>query len=135
MDRGKAYRRGTLRKRVQSRRDSARLWRRVHLPLGRSTLRTLAQARLHQSARSIRRPRAPSATLRTWDPALFWCRPGHVFSVTEDGPLCGTDGGSLSPREDTLGALLGINEEFRCDWSEIWNSLISESCRWGGIES
>lgn len=50
----------TARQRVQSRRDSSWLWWRVHLPLVRSTLRTLAQARLHQSARSIRGPRAPT---------------------------------------------------------------------------
>lgn len=61
MGQGKAHWRWqTARQRVQSRRDSSWLWWRVHLPLVRSTLRTLAQARLHQSARSIRGPRAPT---------------------------------------------------------------------------
>lgn len=40
-------------------RCEAPVWR-VNLPLERSTLSTLAQARLHQSHRSIRRPRAAS---------------------------------------------------------------------------
>lgn len=59
MGQGKAHWQ-TARQRVQSRRDSSWLWWRVHLPLVRSTLRTLAQARLRQSARSIRGPRAPT---------------------------------------------------------------------------
>lgn len=42
--------------------DTRPRWR-VNLPLERSTLSTLAQARLHQSRRSIHRPRA---TRRNW---------------------------------------------------------------------
>lgn len=70
MGRGKAHWRWqTARQRVQSRRDSSWLWWRVHLPLVRSTLRTLAQARLHQSARSIRGPRAPTYV---YTGCVFW---------------------------------------------------------------
>ncbi|OAD62631.1 hypothetical protein WN48_07698 [Eufriesea mexicana] len=95
MGQAKAHWRGTLRQRVQSRRDWSWLWWRVHLPLERSTLRTLAQARLHQSARSIRRPRAP----RTFHGNRLCFGdgtgpPGHVFSPTAGCQLAG----SLDPR-------------------------------------